>query len=446
VKVDTSVRRWQVTFDTALDALDGNARYLLRARIKDRDRQVEEFTSRPFQQGDLTNGRLMITELWRPEKLWDTHTPQNQYDLSLSLLDAGGAILDTALPVRFGFREFWIDGRDFYLNGTRLYLSAIPLDNGQLGPTSACYDGARATLQRFKSFGINFVYTHNYGCEPGAHISFEEVLRAADDEGMLVSFSQPHFGHYDWAAPDADQTNGYARHAEFYVRVAQNHPSVVCYSTSHNSTGYGEDMNPDMIDGIQNPRDAGALRNAGRALRAEAIIRGFDSSRKPCLGQPGLDALDQLLCELGPHPGDVRLVRALGHGRREAGLHLRVQRAVPVGLGDVPRLVQGEARVRQRRRAVGVLRRRMERPVPRRPGLSYPRGGESEPALGSGAVPQGPRLAKVRLPLQPQHAGVRRALPRGGEVSPRKLPCLPRVGRVGDLALGIRSLLEASGV
>jgi beta-galactosidase/beta-glucuronidase len=279
VKVDTSVRRWQITFDAALAELDEKARYVLRAQIRDGSRQVEEFTSRSFAASDLKNGRILLTEHWRPEKLWDTHTPQNQYDLSLSLLDAGGRPLDTALPVRFGFREFWIEGRDFYLNGTRIFLSAIPLDNGQLGPTSACYDGTRATLQRFKSFGINFVYTHNYGCEPGAHISFEEVLKAADDEGMLLSFSQPHFGHYDWEAPDADETNGYARHAEFYVRVAQNHPSVVCYSTSHNSTGYSEDMNPEMIDGIQNPRDPWALRNAGRALRVEAIIRRIDPSR-----------------------------------------------------------------------------------------------------------------------------------------------------------------------
>ena len=90
---------------------------------------------------------------------------------------------------------------------------------------SASYDGARESLERLKSFGINFVYTHNYGCEPGSHLSFAEILRAADDVGMLVSFSQPHFSHYEWQAPDADRDNGYARHAEFYVRVAAE-PSV----------------------------------------------------------------------------------------------------------------------------------------------------------------------------------------------------------------------------
>jgi hypothetical protein len=28
---------------------------------------------------------------------------------------------------------------------------------------------------------------------------------------MLISFSQPYFGQYDWKAPDADQNNGYPR-------------------------------------------------------------------------------------------------------------------------------------------------------------------------------------------------------------------------------------------
>jgi beta-galactosidase len=279
VTLDTSVRHWQITFDSAVTALDAGAQYTLRARVSDGGRTVKEFLTKPFKSSDLKNGRLQTAENWHPEKLWDTITPQNQYQLSLSLLDAHGKVLDTALPIRFGFREFWIDGRDFYLNGTRIYLSAIPIDNAQGSPLMASYEAARATLQRYKSFGINFVYTHNYGCEPGSHLSFEGVLKAADDEGILLSFSQPHFSHYDWTAPDADQSNGYAQHAAFYTHVAGNHPSIVFYSMSHNGTGYSEDMNPDMIDGVHDDRDQWALRNAGRAQRAEAIVHKLDPRR-----------------------------------------------------------------------------------------------------------------------------------------------------------------------
>ncbi len=281
VKVETSVRSWEITFNLALAALDPERTYSMSARIfpGGGDEPAKEFASLPFRPNELTSGRIRITENWRPEKLWDTLTPQNQFDVSVSLHDSSGKVLDAALPVRFGFREFWIEQRDFYLNGTRLCIAAIPLDNAQGSEIMASYEATRGTLQRYKSFGINFVYTHNYGCEPGTHGAFEEVLKAADDEGVLVAFSQPHFGQYRWDKPDADLTNGYAQHAAFYVRVAQNHPSVVCYSTSHNGTGYGEDMNPDMIDGILAPREKWSAINAGRALRAEAILKRLDPSR-----------------------------------------------------------------------------------------------------------------------------------------------------------------------
>ncbi len=279
VKVDTSVRKWEITFGAALDGLAPDVRYALLAEVTEDGRSVGRFTSKAFSGSDLSDGRIAFTEGWKPDKLWDTHTPENQYDVSLSLLDPDGKVLDEALPQRFGFREFWIDGRDFYLNGTRIFLSSVPLDNAQLGAALASYGPARESLLRLRSYGINFVYTHNYGCAPGDHLSFTEELRAADDVGMLVALSQPHFRRYEWDEPDAEQTNGYADLAKFYVRVAGNHPSVVFYSTSHNGTGYSEDMSPDMIDGIQDPRTGDALTNANNALRAQAIINRLDPSR-----------------------------------------------------------------------------------------------------------------------------------------------------------------------
>jgi beta-galactosidase len=279
VKVDTSVRKGEVVVSAALTGLASDLPYALRVRIEQDGRTVHEFASKTFRAGDLKGGFLAATEKWKPEKLWDLHTPGNTFTAKVSLVDAGGKVLDAFHPVRFGFREFWIDGRDFYLNGTRIHLSAVPLDSAQLGARSASYKGARETLQRLQGFGINFVYTHNYDCLPGSHVSFTEVLRAADDVGMLVAFSQPHFSHYDWKAADADQANGYARHAAFYVRAAQSHPSVVAYSMSHNATGYDEDMNPDRIDGIKDPRDdAWSRNNAALARRAEAIVTTLDRS------------------------------------------------------------------------------------------------------------------------------------------------------------------------
>jgi hypothetical protein len=279
VRVDTSVRNWEITFTTRLKNLDAAARYTLRAEVTDQGRSVVAFTSKPFQRGALQDGRIAFCEKWKPDKLWDLHAPQNQYHVAVSLLDASGKAVDTSHSTAFGFREFWINGRDFYLNGTRLFLSALPLDNAQIGAALACYEGAKESLQRLKDIGINFVYTHNYGCEPGTHLSFTELLKATDDVGMIVALSQPHFGQYDWKTSDADGDNGYAGHAEFYVGVAGNHPSVTMYAMSHNATGYAEDMNPDMIDGATDPRDSWSLNNTKRAVRAEAIVKRLDPVR-----------------------------------------------------------------------------------------------------------------------------------------------------------------------
>jgi beta-galactosidase len=278
VKVDTSVRKGEITAEAGLEGLAADALYALQAEIRENGQGVREWTGPPFRASDLKDGRIAVTEKWKPERLWDVHTPQNLEELRVSLVSAG-RVLDTAFPVRFGYREFWIDGRDFILNGTRLFLSALPIDNAQVGARVSTYEGAKECLRRLQSFGINFVYTHNYGCEPGTHVDFTEILRAADDVGMLVSFSQPHYGQYDWKAADADRQNGYARHAEYYVRVAQNHPSVVAYSMNHNATGYEEDMNPEMIDGLKDPRESWGKNGAKLALRAEAIVRRFDPGR-----------------------------------------------------------------------------------------------------------------------------------------------------------------------
>ena len=280
LKIDTSVREGTLTAHAVLQGLDpATPSYRLRATVTDMDgAKAAEFT-KVIHRDEGWRAAVDSAWKWVPERLWDIHTPQNMYRMQFALLDAGGEVLDIYRSVRFGFREFRIDGRDFYLNGSRIFLSAVPFDNAQVGAAWATYASARESMLRLKSFGINFVYTHNYGCRPGDHLGFSEILEAADDVGMLIALSQPHFGHYDWDAADADEQNGYARHAAFYVRQAQNHPSVVCYATSHNATGDAEDMNPDLMGRPYEVRTPYVVENRAKASRAEAILRHLDPSR-----------------------------------------------------------------------------------------------------------------------------------------------------------------------
>jgi beta-galactosidase len=279
VRVATAVRNGSITVEAGLDGLVAGGSYRLQAQISDHGALVHEAASPVFAAGELKDGRFAFSAPWQADKRWDLTTPGNTYQLSLTLAEAGGRALDTALPQRFGVRELSIAGRDFLLNGTRIFLSAVPIDNAELGAAAATYAAAKETMLRLKGFGINMVYTHNYGCEPGTHLAFGEILDAADDVGMLVSLSQPHFGQYDWKAGDADAANGYARHAAFYVRVAASHPSVVFYAMSHNATGYNEDIDPEMMDGVTDNRDGWSSNNVKSALRAEAIVHRLDPER-----------------------------------------------------------------------------------------------------------------------------------------------------------------------
>src|SRR6266850_477382 len=76
VKVTTSVRRWEITFEGEPRDLATNASYALHAEVKDKGRTVRGFTSKAFGAAALTNGRTAFSESWKPEKLWDTHTPE----------------------------------------------------------------------------------------------------------------------------------------------------------------------------------------------------------------------------------------------------------------------------------------------------------------------------------------------------------------------------------
>src|SRR5262249_28771755 len=69
VKVDTSVRKGEVSLSAALEGLAADGEYALRVQIREDGRDVREFTSKQFKAGDLKGGRIALTEKWMPEKL-----------------------------------------------------------------------------------------------------------------------------------------------------------------------------------------------------------------------------------------------------------------------------------------------------------------------------------------------------------------------------------------
>ena len=279
LKIITSVRKWELQLDAAVLGLAEGRSYMLRGQIFDRAQEVKSLESRPFTASDLAGGRFAFADGWHPDKLWDTITPENQFDLKLALLDDKGAVVDELLPVRFGFREIWFDGRDCRLNGTRLHWFAMPLDNGMIGPAAANYEVAKETFLRAKAAGYNLMYTHNYFPDAGVSVSTGELLRAADDTGVLISFSLPgsYIYHnfpspYDKITPDK-LTNGYFTDMSSYVVFARNHPSVALWFMT--GGGYPQDQNPYHLGEKLGEIDV----NMALVLATERLVHLCDDTR-----------------------------------------------------------------------------------------------------------------------------------------------------------------------
>ena len=233
----------------------------------------------------LADGSLEVAMPWLAHHLWDLDQP-NLYTLRLRLRQTGGDQVLDEEQERLGFREVWLQGRDIYLNGTRVHWRALNFSNHQSSAGAASYSACRETFGRMRSLGFNFAILGNYGVDPGETMTFEDLLRAADDSGFLLSFSAPHplrsLAGWDSKRGMSEEWKALA---DYCVRCAQNHPSVLAYAISHNSLGYNGDQDPAKMDGKVLPRPASEkaardfLAKREVAAAAEAYLKAADPTR-----------------------------------------------------------------------------------------------------------------------------------------------------------------------
>ena len=163
---------------------------------------------------------VRLTIPWENPDLWWPENPK-LYQLGVELLDTEGHVIDRTLET-FGFREVWIEGNDFYLNGKKIHLY------GRWGHTGQYYAARRFAggylspdelwTAHKEGGGINTVRLH---CQPLPEIFLDE----ADRQGMLL-ISETALNH----RPD---TQVAIDHAVRMVERDRNHPSVVLWSGSN---------------------------------------------------------------------------------------------------------------------------------------------------------------------------------------------------------------------
>lgn len=165
-------------------------------------------------------------------KYW---SPENPHLYKLELLlrkDKNGQIIDT-FEERFGFREFWTEGPDFYLNGVKRHL--LGSGTWPIAAVESCEE-IRKKLEIVKAANIT---VFRYHVQPWP----KRWVEIADELGIMI---------IDEAAVYTDQVGMYAyndehfwknyrEHLEGFIKRDRNNASVVMWSIENELLHMGMD-------------------------------------------------------------------------------------------------------------------------------------------------------------------------------------------------------------
>jgi hypothetical protein len=194
-----------------------SANFTVEGKVLDKDATALEIPASPVNGTEWEiSASFPNAEYWSPE---DPHL----YKLQL-ILRKNGEIIDTT-EERFGFKEFWIEGPDFYLNGVKRHLLASgswPIARIQ------SYDEARKALENIKA-GNNVVY--RYHTRPWQ----KRWVELADEIGVMIideaAVYTDSVGMY--AYNDERFWENYRKHLEGLVKRDRNNASIIMWSVEN---------------------------------------------------------------------------------------------------------------------------------------------------------------------------------------------------------------------
>ena len=228
VFVRTSTRKKEISLDVELGGVKQAGRAEFVAEMLDEKGAVEKaFTADAAMEAKEVQA-LTLSWPWANPRLWDVGLP-NRYTLRLRVKGAG---LDDEYNQEFGFREFWAEGRKFFLNGTEIRLRQ-----------GCFYWGERPQVgENFWELGRPAVDTRGDAADSGPD------LDDADRKGYLVAeyvlnankYIMDSSGKLVW---EQNQQRALER-AAVWMRHYRNHPSVVMWVAGMNFFGSPVDQDP----------------------------------------------------------------------------------------------------------------------------------------------------------------------------------------------------------
>ncbi|HLJ55227.1 MAG TPA: hypothetical protein VKT77_09315 [Chthonomonadaceae bacterium] len=253
IQPSTRMKRLGLAIDVAgrLDAVT----LTVTARLFDENgREEKQFTGETLCRA-AESQTIPIAFPWPDPRLWDLDKP-HLYTLQLAVKGPG---IDDEIKDTFGFREFYIQGRQLFLNG-------IPI---RLRP------GVGANFEGDRNAGLNVTVveenpfaglTRNYG-----PVSLE-LINAADKSGWMTIV------RLQSGIPDE-------------IRRLRNHPSIIMWDAMSQSPTLPQDQNPRAIGRIDRTARTAPLPAFQVALDRCESIRRLDPTR-PVFAEGAADAGD----------------------------------------------------------------------------------------------------------------------------------------------------------
>ncbi|MGD0497897.1 MAG: beta-galactosidase [Bryobacteraceae bacterium] len=227
IYVRPSTRQKQLALEVELTgvAQSGNVRFTAVA-LDEKGREERRFeTDLPVRAAATQIVRPVFS--WPNPRLWDVGQP-NIYTLALEVRGAG---LDDEMKQTFGFREFWIDGRKFYLNGTEFRIRPV-MGHPQARATAEDMDGH---IDAFRWAGYNLQELPPSEQDGrGAPDTSRMWYRRADLKGWPITGVLEDITRYasTWSNPETVARFRAAATAQ--VKRYRNHPSIIMWNTSFN--------------------------------------------------------------------------------------------------------------------------------------------------------------------------------------------------------------------
>lgn len=289
VFVQPSVRKKKVELDIELTGVNHFGGISVRIEMLDEDGKIERSFTTDAVIEAAESQTIKIVFPWSRPRLWDFGRP-NLYTARVKV--SGQQILDIYAQ-RFGFREFWVEGRNFYLNGMPFRMRPC------LGDEPLTIDQMDAEIDRWiaRGFNIKELWPTDHD-RRGYYLGREWLAERADLKGMPLTGVVPSLNRYVEQWHDPEQRERWERRMLADMKRYRNHPSIMIWACSAHCFGNNHDQEPRYLGRrgwYDNQADWRQRADAGEA--AIAIVRKHDPTR-PVFTHQGAYVGDVYTCSM----------------------------------------------------------------------------------------------------------------------------------------------------